>query len=98
MKNPKNKMTYLKNPMCPKHEGEILRLKDFIAKYPGNLEGIPLPLLHCEKDNKYYNGKELVSARVAARDYINKKYNENYALSAIEVLSLEEMSKQLNKK
>ena len=53
-------------PKCPEHEGEFLKRKDVLIKYPSNPEGVITPMDYCPNSNKYLSEGKLVPVKEAA--------------------------------
>ena len=86
------KLTAIKTEECPKHKGEFLSIKNLIIKSPEYPEGEGMSFFnYCKKENKYHDNKKFVSAEETALNFINKRYNKNYKLSEIEVITLDEL-------
>ena len=98
------KLTAMSFEECPKHKGEFLSMKNLIIKYPQNTQGFGHPFFnYCEKENKFYNGKEFVSKEEIALEFVNEYYKRKYLiprifkgkykLSEIEVIDFDELVK-----
>lgn len=53
-------------PKCPEHEGESLKTKDVLIKYPSMPNGIVTPMNYCPKSKKYLSEGKLVPVKEAA--------------------------------